>query len=205
MAPNRLVALASRNQGKLAELRRLLTELPWRLVSVDECPGGRDVAWDESGASYRENAVIKAVAVHTATGLPALADDSGLELDAFDGWPGVQTARWMGDGFTSEQLLEALAAKVARLPFGQRGATFRCVLAYLDPLRSRDPLFVEGVVRGTLLGSPRGRGGFGYDPIFVPEGHDRTMAELAEGEKASLSHRGRAAQELVRSLTVRSD
>jgi XTP/dITP diphosphohydrolase len=194
--------LASRNQGKLAELRRLLGQLPWALVSVDESPAGQAVRWDENGASYRENAAIKAWAVSAGTGLAALADDSGLELDAFGGWPGLHTARWMGDGFSAEEMMRALAERVATLPEDNRGATFRCVLAYLAAGRGgdRQPLFVEGVVRGTLLGSPRGNGGFGYDPIFVPDGHTETMAELAEAEKDSVSHRGRAAQALVRRL-----
>ncbi len=108
----------------------------------------------------------------------------------------------MGDGFSSKQMMEALAERVAALPADSRGATFRCVLAYLAP-GGRPPLFVEGVVRGTLLGSPRGSGGFGYDPIFVPDGHTKTMAELGEAEKDGLSHRGRAAQALIRALRGR--
>lgn len=108
----------------------------------------------------------------------------------------------MGDGFSSKQMMEALAERVAALPADSRGATFRCVLAYLAP-GGEPPLFVEGVVRGTLLGSPRGSGGFGYDPIFVPDGHTKTMAELGEAEKDGLSHRGRAAQALIRALRGR--
>jgi XTP/dITP diphosphohydrolase len=188
----------------VAELGRLLALLPWKLVSVDACPHGTAVTWDENGANYFENAAIKASAVHAATGLPALADDSGLELDAFGGWPGLHTARWLGDGFSSDELLLAMAERVASLPVADRGATFRCVLAYVGPGQSarQEPTFVEGTVRGTLLAFPRGYSGFGYDPIFVPDGHTKTMAELAEEEKDRISHRGRAAQALVRSLMM---
>ncbi len=197
-----VVALATRNQGKVAELVRLLQPLPWTLVGVDSCPGGPEVSWDENGSTYAENAAIKARAVQAGTGLSALADDSGLELDAFGGWPGIHTATWMGPTATAEELLVAIAERVSGLPVSERGATFRCVLVFLPagPGGPGVPLWSEGSVRGTLLSTPRGVGGFGYDPIFVPEGHSVTMAELAQEEKDRLSHRGRAARALVQAV-----
>lgn len=192
------VVLATRNRGKLGELTRLLAGLRWNLVALDQCPRGAQVCWEEDGATYQENAAIKAWATARGTGLAALADDSGLELDALAGWPGLHTARWMGGQATSEELLQGIAKRVAQLAPDRRGATFRCVLAYAPLLPERStPVFAEGTLRGTLLSVPRGNNGFGYDPIFVPSGYSRTLAEMEEVEKDSISHRGLAARAMV--------
>lgn len=167
-------------------------------MALDQCPGGAEVRWVEDGDTYQENAAIKAMATARATGLAALADDSGLELEALGGWPGLHTARWMGDRATNEDLVRGIAQRAAELDPDQRGATFRCVLAYVpvlaEPLL---PVFAEGILKGTLLTAPRGCNGFGYDPIFVPSGYDQTLAEMEEVQKDFISHRGRAARAMV--------
>ncbi|HVD03491.1 MAG TPA: RdgB/HAM1 family non-canonical purine NTP pyrophosphatase [Candidatus Dormibacteraeota bacterium] len=195
----RTVVLATRNPGKVEELARLLERLPWRIVALDQVPGGSAIEWDECGATYRHNAEIKARAVLQGTGLPALADDSGLELEALGGWPGVLTARWMGDDASPRQLLRGIANKVEKLPENERFANFVCALAFAEPTAGEEAAVIgaEGRVRGVLLSSPRGDGGFGYDPIFVPEGDHRTMAEMALEEKDRISHRGKAAASLA--------
>jgi len=193
------VVVATRNRGKLGELRRLLRPLPWRLLDLDQAPGGAQVKWEETGASYRDNAVIKARAVCLATGLPSLGDDSGVEVRALGGWPGIHTARWMGEGVAEDELLRGLADRIAALPAKERQGTFVCALALAAPATKGQPiLFVtEARVGGSLLAEPRGRRGFGYDPIFVPEGEQRTMAEMSQAHKDEISHRGRAARQLL--------
>jgi XTP/dITP diphosphohydrolase len=197
------VVLASRNRGKAAELSLLLTGAPWDLVPLDDAPAGESVTWDENGSSYHENAAIKARAVALGTGMPALADDSGLEVRALHGFPGIHTARWLGDAATEAELLAGIAAKVAELPPTSRHATFVCVLALAVPAGPAGGLtlrYAEGRVEGGLLPEPRGEGGFGYDPIFVPAGQRLTMAEMPRQDKDCWSHRGRAARELLSSL-----
>ncbi len=194
------VVMASRNRGKVQELASLLASLPWSLQSLDEVPGGTEISWDESGSTYRENAAIKAEAVCRGTGLPALADDSGIEVEALGGFPGVRSARWLGDDATEAELRAALCARVADLAEDARGARFVCVLALAVPSPKGlcSVSYAHGSVRGTLLPGPRGEGGFGYDPIFVPAGETVTMAEMPRAQKDRLSHRGVAAQELIR-------
>ncbi|HEY6539122.1 MAG TPA: non-canonical purine NTP pyrophosphatase [Candidatus Dormibacteraeota bacterium] len=197
------VVVASRNPGKAAELRRLLRGVSWRLLELDQAPGGHAVAWVEDGATYLANATIKAEAVAAGTGLPALADDSGLEVGALGGWPGLQTARWMGEGATPDQLLRGLVERISALSPGRRRATFVCALALvIPPDHGPDAgLFVtESRLDGTLVTEPRGRGGFGYDPIFIPHGEQRTMAEMSQAHKDEISHRALAARQLLGQL-----
>lgn len=197
------VVVASRNRGKVAELRRLLRAVPWRLLALDHAPGGPEIEWVEDGATYRENAAIKARAVYIATGMPSLADDSGIEVGALDGWPGVHTARWMGEGVAAGQLVLGLTERIARLPLEKRRASFICALALALPASGGDAdlLVAEARVEGTLLTKPRGRRGFGYDPIFVPQGEQRTMAEMRQAHKDEISHRGMAVRQLLADLT----
>jgi len=198
------VVIASRNRGKVAELAALLAALPWDLRAVDAVPGGAEISWDESGSTYDENAAIKAEAVCRGTGLPALADDSGIEVMALEGFPGVRSARWLGDDASEAQLRAALCSRVAILPEAERGARFVCVLALATPGAEGDCriTFARGSVEGTLLAIPRGQAGFGYDPIFIPSGEMLTMAEMERAQKDRLSHRGRAAQELIRMVAL---
>lgn len=180
------LVLATANPDKGAELRRLLAGLPYEIQSLAAYPGVQLPA--EEGSSYAENARVKARAAAAATGAVALGDDSGLEVEALAGRPGLATARYGGPGLTD-------AARIARLlqetaGAASRAARFRCVLALVAPWG--DEATVEGVVDGTLAETPRGRGGFGYDPIFLLPERGRTFAELEEEEKHRWSHRGRA-------------
>lgn len=196
------VVVASRNAGKAAELRRLLRGVPWRLLEMDQAPGGHEIEWVEDGTTYLENATIKAQAVAKGTGLPALADDSGIEVTALDGWPGLHTARWMGEGATAKDLLNGLIERVAALPEDQRRATFVCALALALPEAGPDSSLVvtESRLDGTLVTRARGRSGFGYDPIFIPTGEQRTMAEMSQAHKDEMSHRAMAARQLLAKL-----
>jgi XTP/dITP diphosphohydrolase len=175
--------IATTNSGKQREFRRLLAGLPAELVTPDEI--GLDLDVDEPHDTYEENAVAKAEAYAAASGLPSLADDSGIEIATLDWGPGVRSARW-GGGRNAERVLEALGAEQ------DRRARMVCVVAVARPAgESLEVHAFRGVVEGTVATEMRGDGGFGYDPIFLlPEG--RTTAELPEAEKDALSHRGRA-------------
>ena len=175
--------IATTNRGKQREFRRLLAEVPAELVTPDEI--GLDLDVDEPHDSYEENAVTKAKAYASASGLPTLADDSGIEIAALDWGPGVRSARW-GGGRNAERVLEALGDEA------DRRARMVCVVAVARPAGGAVEVHAfRGVVEGSVATEMRGNGGFGYDPIFLlPEG--RTTAELPEAEKDRLSHRGRA-------------
>jgi XTP/dITP diphosphohydrolase len=191
--PKRPLVVATRNRGKLAEFASLLAGLPVEVhVLGDVAPGDPPVI--EDGTTFAENAIKKARAAARATGMLALGDDSGLEVDALDGRPGVRSARFAGedadDAANNAALLAALRGCGRPPPFSAR---FRCVLALVDPRSpASDPTVVEGRCEGTIGSSPRGSNGFGYDPIFILGGADKTMAELGPDEKNRISHRGRA-------------
>ncbi len=195
-APMKRLVFASRSAGKLAELRALTADLGLDVVSVAELPGVPDV--EEDGATFRDNAAKKALEVSRATGLPALADDSGLEVDALGGAPGVFSARYAGvhgdDAANNRKLLE----KLAGIPPERRTARFRCVLALADVagrLGAR-VIAVDGACEGVVLAAPRGTGGFGYDPLFFAPELGVTFAEAGIGPKSGLSHRARAMRAL---------
>jgi XTP/dITP diphosphohydrolase len=183
------IAIASRNPHKLRELARICRDWPVEWLTVNEHEGDwPDVA--ETGASYLENALLKARATAEALGVPALADDSGIEVDALGGGPGPRSARYAGDRASDEENLEALIRAVAGVPSRGRTARYRCVAAIGWP--GDGERHAEGVCEGVLAGKRRGGGGFGYDPIFVPAGWDHTMAELRPEQKDRISHRGMA-------------
>ena len=183
------LAIASRNAHKLRELGRICADWPVRWLTVDRHEGPwPDV--EETADTYLENALLKARAVATALGVPAIADDSGIEVDALGGKPGPRSARFAGEGASDEQNLQVLMRAVAGVPTGGRSARYICVAAIAWP--GGPELHAEGVCEGTLVGKRRGAGGFGYDPIFVPTGWDDSMAELAAEQKDRISHRGRA-------------
>jgi len=196
---HRLV-LATSNEGKVREFQRIWANLPLSLVSVKGLLG-KDIYVNEDGDTFAENAVKKAEAIASRVMMLTVADDSGLEVDAIGGEPGVRSARYAGEDAkaadNNEALIEVLSTKKPDHKDGFR-ARFRCVLALIDPLlRDGEPIVVEGACEGRIVLAPRGTGGFGYDPLFIVDGLEKTMAELSEDEKNSLSHRGKAAERLA--------
>lgn len=190
--PARL-AIASRNPHKLREIGRICAGWPVEWVTVDD----HDGPWpdvDEPHDSYLENALAKARGVASAIGVPALADDSGIEVDALGGGPGPRSARFASEGATDAQNLAKLVDAMVAVPSERRTARYRCVAAVAWP--DGRSLQAEGTCEGTLAPGPRGDRGFGYDPVFVPEGSVRTMAELSDEEKDRISHRGKAVRAL---------
>ena len=197
------VVLATRNAAKLRELARILGAedsggAQIRLAGLDEFPGAPDVP--ETGATFEENALLKARAIASHTGLPAVADDSGLCVDALSGMPGVLSARWAGGHGDDRANLELVLAQVADVPDTRLGAQFVCAAALIVPV-GRETV-VTGRVEGRLIRSPRGSGGFGYDPIFLPDGFDQTTAEMTAEAKDAISHRGRAFRALAPFITA---
>ena len=189
MTPPRLV-LATANQAKLKELTRILEagHVDVELVSQASFPDAPDVR--ETGATFAENALLKARAIASFTGLPAVADDSGLCVDALNGMPGVLSARWSGRHGEDEANLRLVLGQLADVPEERRGAHFACTAALVLP-SGREHL-TEGIVEGRLIHEPRGQNGFGYDPIFVPDSAELTTAEMSAEDKDRISHRGKA-------------
>ena len=189
--------LASANPGKLRELAELLAPLAVRLIPQAEL-GIRPAT--ETGSTFLENALLKARhAAHHAR-LPALADDSGIEVDALGGRPGVWSARVAGEGSSDEQNLRRLLAELHDVPDGFRQARYQCVIVWVRAPSDSAPVIAQGAWEGSIAHTPRGRGGFGYDPVFLPAGEHRTAAELSSIEKNVLSHRGKALRALVAML-----
>lgn len=186
------VVVATRNAGKVAELARLFDELGLTLLDLDAAGVTVDLA--ETGTTFQANAVQKAEQARDLTGRPALADDSGLCVDALAGAPGVYSARYGGPGLSDRQRLELLLTELVGVPPERRSARFICVLALAR--LGRPTLTVEGRVEGRITAAPAGSGGFGYDPIFLLPELGQTTAELAPEAKDALSHRGRAAARL---------
>jgi XTP/dITP diphosphohydrolase len=181
--------LATRNAHKVAELNRILADAGFvgELVGLDKFPDAPDVP--ETGSTFADNALLKARAIAAHTGLPAVSDDSGLTVNALNGMPGILSARWAGKHGDDHANLELLLGQLADID--SRDAEFVCVAALALPDGSSE-WTTAGVLPGTLTREPRGMNGFGYDPIFVPDGMETTTAELAPQEKDAISHRGRA-------------
>jgi XTP/dITP diphosphohydrolase len=187
------IVLASRNAGKLVELRRILGS-DFELVPLpDSAP---DV--EETGATFEENALLKARSASAVTGFPAVADDSGLAVDALNGMPGVLSARWSGRHGDDAANLQLVLGQLAGVPDERLQAAFVCAAALALPA-GREHV-VRGEVRGRLIRDQRGTNGFGYDPIFVPDGEHRTTAEMSAEDKDAISHRGRAFRALAEVL-----
>jgi XTP/dITP diphosphohydrolase len=193
---NHALVIATSNRGKLEEFRALLADFPITVHTIEEaCARVPKIV--EDGATFADNALKKARAVAAASTMLTLADDSGLEVDALGGAPGPRSARYAHVRATDAENNAALLAALAKLPDAVSArpltARFRCVLALIDPYAADpEPIVVEGRCEGVITRTPRGSGGFGYDPLFVVEGRERTMAELTEAEKNELSHRARA-------------
>ena len=187
------LVLATRNEGKLRELARILNN---EVTGLDAFPGAPDVP--ETGATFEANALIKARAIAAYTGLPAVADDSGLCVDALNGMPGVLSARWAGQHGADKANLDLVLAQVADIPDQRLSARFVCAAALVAPADGdAREWVVTGEVQGRLIRVPRGSGGFGYDPIFQPNGFDLTTAEMTPEAKDAISHRGRAFRALA--------
>ena len=181
------IAIASRNPGKIREILAICADWPVEWLTPEDRPGEwPDV--EETGETYLDNALLKATAVAEATGVPAVADDSGIEVDALGGAPGPRSARFAGPGATDGENLRKLVDAVRDTD--QRAARYRCVAVLAFP--GGAAVHAEATCEGVLVSEPRGTGGFGYDPIFVPDGEQRTMAELPPEEKDRISHRGKA-------------
>jgi len=192
--------LATANRAKAREMAALLSGIPFRILHLADFPGV--TLPPEGESSSAENALGKARAVAAATGELALADDSGIEVDALGGAPGPRSARFAGEHASERENLDRLIELIRDVPLAGRGARYRCVAVLAVP--DGTELVAEGVCEGTLLTEPRGLGGFGYDPIFVPSGERKTMAELPADEKDRISHRGRALRSLAAQLRTSS-
>ncbi len=197
------LVVATNNHGKLEELRLLLADMDVEVLSLADVSKKRVVVV-EDGDTFEENAIKKAREVAALTMMLTLADDSGLEVEALEGAPGVHSARYAGERATDAENNAALLAALDELNAdgmsartGDYPARFRCVLALVDPfVRDGEPYVVEGICNGKITRTPRGSGGFGYDPLFLVEGTDKTMAELTDVEKNQISHRAVAARSL---------
>ena len=182
--------LASANRGKLRELRTILHGLPVELVGLGEAGAGDPPEVEETGDSFLANALLKARAYAAWSGLAAVADDSGLEVDALGGAPGVRSARYAGPGAGDQANLDKLLTALTGVPPERRTARFRCAAVLVDPKAGE--WHAEAAWEGRLLDAPRGSGGFGYDPVFLPDGWELTSAEVDQATKDAASHRGKA-------------
>lgn len=189
------LVLSSRNKGKLVELQRMLATIAPHIkpVSVSDFPEISDV--EETGATFEENALLKAETIAMKTGLAAIADDSGLCIDALNGAPGVLSARWSGEHGNDRANLEKVLKEIEDVQPDKRQGKFVSVVALALPDGRTE--ICRGEIHGVIRYSPVGDGGFGYDPIFQPDGYDITMAQLSADEKDSISHRGRAMREIA--------
>ena len=194
---NKTVVLASSNAGKVREFNQLLAGLQLEVVPQSHF----NVAdAEETGLTFVENAILKARNAAQHAHRPALADDSGLEVDALDGAPGIYSARYAGPGAGDRANLEKLLAMLAGVPEAQRAARFQCVLVYMRHALDPTPLICQGTWEGRILTEARGSGGFGYDPVFFVPSHGCSSAELPAEVKNALSHRGQALQKLLAAL-----
>jgi XTP/dITP diphosphohydrolase len=193
------IVLASNNAGKLREFNRILANQPVEVVPQAEF-GFPEV--EETGLSFVENAILKARNAAQHTGLPAIADDSGIEVDALNGAPGIYSARFAGAGATDQQNLEKLLLDMQSVSDQERTARFQCLLVYIRHANDPTPQIFQGTWEGSILHQPQGKNGFGYDPIFLVPGHHCSSAELDPEIKNRISHRGQAMQQLLAGLSL---
>jgi XTP/dITP diphosphohydrolase len=200
MSPTQVV-LASSNAGKLREFSELLAASGMNLArqsdfGIEPPP--------ETGHTFLENALIKARNAARLTGLPAIADDSGIEVDALGGAPGVYSARYAGEGASDQANLEKLLRTLEPVPLAQRTARYRCIVVFVESAEDPRPLVGDGTWEGRIIAERRGTGGFGYDPSFVPRGETRTVAEMPAAEKHAQSHRGQALRAFLAQFATRA-
>ncbi len=193
------IVLASGNPGKVREIHELLAQLDMHVVPQGDY-GVADA--EETGLSFVDNALLKARNAAAHTGLPAIADDSGIEVDALNGAPGIYSARYAGAGASDEANTEKLLEALSDTPEAERTARFRCLMVYLRHSEDPTPLICQGTWEGRILPAPRGDNGFGYDPVFYVPTHDCSSAELEPDVKNALSHRGQALRQLLAALKL---
>jgi XTP/dITP diphosphohydrolase len=191
--------LATNNRAKLKEYSVLLQGIPCEVVSLVDV--GIELKVDETGETFEANATLKAKTYASLTNLTALADDSGLEVDALNGEPGVRSARYAGEGASQAELIQHLLRKLSDMPWEERSARFKCVIAIAAP--DGEVITFHGECQGIITFEPRGKGGFGYDPVFYISELGKTMAELTMREKNKVSHRGKAVKEARPYLELR--
>lgn len=194
---NQRIVLASNNAGKVREINQLLEQsgievLPQAQFDIEDAV--------EDGLTFVENAIIKARHAAKLSGLPAIADDSGIEVDALNGAPGIYSARFAGEGSSDEENLLKLLREMQDIPEVQRSARFQCLMVYMRHAEDPTPIICQGTWEGSILTAPQGENGFGYDPVFFVPEQDCSSAELDAATKNSLSHRGKALQQLVKRL-----
>ena len=192
------IVLATHNRGKMKEMSSILAHLPVKLLTLDDFP--QIGAIPETGETLKENAFIKAETVHQKTGLPALADDTGLEVDALDGAPGVHSSRYDGETATFEDNCRKMMQEMDGIPAEERTARFHTVIAFVSDSGNE---WTEGMVEGRILEKKQGDGGFGYDPLFYYPPLKKTFAELNSEQKNNISHRGKALRNFCRILEKR--
>jgi len=193
------IVLASGNAGKLKEFSELLSDLDTEIVPQSHF---KLTEAEETGLTFVENAIIKARHACLHTGLPAIADDSGIEVDALKGAPGIYSARYSGPGASDQQNLDALLTALKDIPEPQRSARYQCVIVYLRHAEDPTPIICQASWEGKILMAPTGQGGFGYDPIFWVEASNCSAAELTAQEKHAVSHRGKAIREFLKQFQL---
>jgi len=191
------IFIASKNKGKIEEIRSYLTGFGFEIFSLLDAPEIPDVV--ETGSSFEENALLKAKAVYDVVKIPVLADDSGLEVDALGGSPGIYSARFSGEGANDETNNLKLLLELENVPAEKRTARFICVLVVYDGTNSR---CFDGACEGKIAFSPSGSNGFGYDPLFIPEGYEQSFGELGNAVKSKISHRAKALLSLKKFLDL---
>jgi len=191
------VVLASNNQGKVREFGQLLADFHMEIAPQSEFQVSEV---EETGLTFVENAILKARNAAARSGLPAIADDSGIEVDALHGAPGIRSARFAGPGASDQANLDKLLADLEEVPEEQRSARFQCLVVYLEHAEDPTPIICQGTWEGRITREPRGENGFGYDPVFFVPDHGCTSAELPAQSKNAISHRGQALRKLVEAL-----
>ena len=189
------VVIATHNRDKMKEIQGAISELGWEVISLYDFPEIGKI--EENGKTLEENALIKAREVFKETGLPTISDDTGLEVDALDGAPGVYTARYAGEDCSYSDNVNKMLKEMSKVPMPNRGAFFKTVMVFKDENKE---LIVDGVVKGKISRESKGEDGFGYDPIFYVTEYDKTFAEMTMSEKNKISHRGNAINNLINSI-----
>ena len=192
------VVIATHNRDKMKEIQEAISDLGWEIISLYDFPKIEEI--EENGKTLEENALIKAREVFEKTGLPTISDDTGLEVDALDGAPGVYTARYAGENCSYSDNVNKMLKDMNKVPMPNRGAKFKTVMVFKDENKE---LIVEGIVKGKISRESRGDDGFGYDPIFYVTEYDKTFAEMTMSEKNKISHRGNAIRNLIDELKAR--